>query len=144
MKSFFITSGLLFAGLWAFGQKKAITATPVAPSTTNVKVSTNAVFSSFESSLVSGTISLNKSFKPGDGKEIIVVYSLQKNDPYFNGRKPITISLSKQSYDSVFTKTTSDLAGKWALMNQYITEKKISLTTENGWVDIITHFNQLK
>lgn len=144
MKSFFITAGLLFVGLCAFGQKKAVTATPVAPSASNPTVSTNAVFSSFESSLVSGTISLNKSFKQGDGKDIVIVYSLQKNDPYFNGRKPIPISLSKQSYDSVFTKTTSDLAGKWAVMNQYITEKKISLTTESGWVDVITHFNSLK
>ncbi len=144
MKPLLITAGFLLAGICVFGQKKAVTATPVAPSTSNVPVSTNGVFASFESSLVSGTISLNKSFKQGDGKDIIVVYSLQKNDPYFNGRKPIPISLSKQSYDSVFTKTTSDLAGKWAVMNQYITENKIPLSTEKGWIDIITYFNKLK
>lgn len=97
---------------------------------------------SFETSLVSGTITLTKTFKQGENKEFLVVYSLsKKNDPLFNNRKPISISLSKKSYDSVFTKTNGELAGRWAELNKYVTDNSISLTDENGWIALIKHYN---
>ncbi|MES2003496.1 MAG: hypothetical protein V4450_03165 [Bacteroidota bacterium] len=108
--------------------KTAVTVTPVG----------------FETSLVQGTLTLNKSFKQGDGKEFTAVYTLQKNDAYFNGKKPVQITLSRQSFDSVFTKTTADLAGKWTALNKYIEDNKLSLTTEGAWVTLITQFNGMR
>ncbi len=138
MKHLFILVSLLFAGIFSFAQNKnnATTASVMKPST-------EAIATSFEAELVSGSLSFIKTFKKGNGKEFIPVYSLSKNDVYFNGRKPIPISLSKQSFDSVFTKTTSDLAGKWATMNKYIESNKISLTEEKGWINVISYFNGL-
>jgi hypothetical protein len=97
---------------------------------------------SFETSLVSGSLTLNKAFRQGESKESVVVYSLSRsNDPLFNNGKSITISLSKKSFDSVFTKTNAELAGRWADMNKYVTDNNISLTNENGWIALIKHYN---
>lgn len=134
MKSFVffvIIGGMAISG---YSQTK-----PAAP-----KTMSTVTPSSFEASLVQGTLTLNKEFKLGDGKDFIAVYSLLKNDAGFNNRKPVTISLSRQSFDSVFTKTTADLASKWPVLNRFIEENKLSLTTENEWISIITQFNNLR
>jgi hypothetical protein len=140
MKSLLILGSFLLAGIFTYAQKKTTTgAVKTAPKTVITATPT-----SFESSLVNGTLSFIKTFQQGDGKDFVAVYSLSKsNDASFNNRKPIQISLSRQSFDSVFTKTTSDLAAKWALMNKYIESNKVSLTNEKGWIDVIGYFNAL-
>lgn len=105
------------------------------------KTIATATPSSFEASLVQGTLTLNKELKQGDGKDFVVVYTLLKNDAGFNGRKPIRVSLSRQSFDSVFTRTTADLAAKWPLLNKHIEDNKLTLTTENDWISLINRFN---
>jgi hypothetical protein len=97
---------------------------------------------SFETNLASGTITLSKTFKQGEGKEFLTIYTLsKKDDALFNNRKPISISLSRKSFDSVFTKTSAELAGKYAALNKYVTDNRISLTDENGWIALIRHYN---
>lgn len=137
MRSFLLPAICCFLTLTGFAQTK-----------TNKSVTRNQATvtpSGFETSLVQGTLTLNKSFKQIDGgKDYVPVYSLQKNDAGFNNRKPVQVSLSRQSFDSVFTKTTSDLASRWALLNTYIEENRLTLTTENDWITIITWFNGLR
>lgn len=118
---------------------------PAAPKTTVApKVIATATPSSFEASLVQGILTLNKELKKGDGTDFIAVYTLIKNDAAFNNRKPIKIALTKQSFDSVFTRTTADLAAKWPLLNKHIEDNKLSLTTENDWIILISLFNNLR
>lgn len=118
---------------------------PAAPKTTVApKVIATATPSSFEASLVQGILTLNKELKKGDGTDFIAVYTLIKNDAAFNNRQPIKIALTKQSFDSVFTRTTADLAAKWPLLNKHIEENKLSLTTENDWINLINLFNNLR
>lgn len=102
--------------------------------------------SSFESTLVNGILHFTKVLKPsGEGKEFVPFYYVRKpSDAGFNNRKPVQVSLSKQSFDSVFTKTTADLATRWPALSKYIEANKISLTTESGWVSAITHFNGMQ
>ncbi|HEY1019674.1 MAG TPA: hypothetical protein VGE25_11775 [Sediminibacterium sp.] len=140
MKSFFVFTALFILAVNGMSQTKpAATKTTAAP-----KTIATATPSSFEASLVQGTLTLNKELKQGDGKDFIAVYTLLKNDAGFNGRKPIQISLSRQSFDSVFTKTTADLAAKWPTLNKHIEENKLSLTTENDWISLINLFNNLR
>lgn len=137
MRSFLLPAVCCFLTLAGYAQNK--TTTPVTRNQATVTPS------SFEASLVQGTLTLNKSFKQIDGgKDFVPVYSLQKNDAGFNNRKPVQISLSRQSFDSVFTKTTSDLASRWPLLNKYIEENRLTLTTENDWISLITWFNGLR
>lgn len=102
--------------------------------------------SAFEATLVNGPLSLFKEFKPtGEGKEFIPRYFLRKkNDPGFNNRKPLQVALSKQSFDSVFTRTSSDMAARWPALSRYLEDNRISLTTEQGWITAITHFNNMQ
>lgn len=106
----------------------------------------NVTPSSFENTLVNGILNFTKVLKPsGDGKEFVAFYYVRKaSDAGFNNRKPVQVSLSQQSFDSVFTKTTADLATRWPALNKYIEANKISLTTEGGWVAAITHFNGMQ
>lgn len=140
MKSFFVLTALVLLSVNGLAQTK-----PAAPKTTVApKVIATATPSSFEASLVQGILTLNKELKQGDGKDFIAVYTLIKNDAAFNNRQPIKIALTKQSFDSVFTRTTADLAAKWPLLNKHIEENKLSLTTENDWINLISLFNNLR
>lgn len=134
MKSFLLVTALVILAVSGMAQTK-----PTAP-----KTIATATPSSFEASLVQGTLTLNKELKQGDGKDFITVYTLLKNDVAFNGRKPIRVSLSRQSFDSVFTRTTADLAAKWPVLNKHIEDNKLTLTTENDWISLINLFNNLR
>ncbi len=130
------------AGITANAQAKKTnaTTTPAAAPA----VSTTAVFSSFESSLAAGVLSFNKVQSKSDGEGLITYYTLSKtSDASFNNRKPIRIGLSRQSFDSVFTKTSAEMAGKWNKLNKYVTDHNISLTTEKGWIAIVDYYNSL-
>ena len=140
MKSFLLVTALVILAVSGMAQTK-----PTAPKTTAApKTIATATPSSFEASLVQGTLTLNKELKQGDGKDFIAIYTLLKNDAGFNGRKPIQVSLSRQSFDSVFTRTTADLAAKWPLLNKHIEDNKLTLTTENDWINLINLFNNLR
>lgn len=127
-------------GFFSFAQKK----TTSTPATVTKAPTVNATATSFESTLVAGNLSFIKTFQQGDGKGFVAVYSLAKTtDASFNNRKPIQISLSRQSFDSVFTKTSSDMAAKWNQLNKYIESNKILLSDEKGWMNVINYFNSL-
>lgn len=137
MRAFLLPAVLCALALTGYAQTKT--------TSTATRNQATVTPSGFETSLVQGTLTLNKSFKQIDGgKDFVPVYSLQKNDAGFNNRKPVQVSLSRQSFDSVFTKTTSDLATRWPLLNKYIEENRLTLTTENDWIAIITWFNGLR
>lgn len=140
MKKIVFATLLIVSGFMAGAQSKPNFPKVAAPPRTIA----TATASSFESPLVQGTLILSKIFKQGDGKEFVTVYTLAKDDAYFNGRKPIQISLSRQSFDSVFTRTTADLAARWPALNKYVEDNKLSLTTEKAWMDVITHFNGMR
>lgn len=137
-----ITATLIFLVIATTSQAQNSSAKTAAPPRNNTPVTPI----SFETSLVTGTLTLTKEFKPGaDGKEFVPVYYLSKgSDVYFNGRKPLQVSLSKQSYDSVFTKTTADLLAKWPLLNQFIEDSHLSLASEEGWVALVKHYNGMR
>ncbi|TAJ50383.1 MAG: hypothetical protein EPO58_13835 [Chitinophagaceae bacterium] len=140
MKSFFVFTALSILAVNGMAQTKpAATKTTAAP-----KTIATATPSSFETSLVQGTLTLNKELKQGDGKDFVAVYSLIKNDASFNNRKPIRVALTRQSFDSVFTRTTADLAAKWPTLNKHIEDNKLTLTTENDWISLINLFNNLR
>lgn len=140
MKSFFVFTALFILAVNGMAQTKPAATKP----TTAPKTIATATPSSFEASLVLGTLTLNKELKQGEGKDFIAVYTLLKNDAGFNGRKPIRVSLSRQSFDSVFTRTTADLAAKWPVLNKHIEDNKLTLTTENDWINLISLFNNLR
>ncbi len=105
-------------------------------------VSPTAVFSSFETSLASGSLSFIRVQAKSDGEGLITYYTLSKTgDASFNNRKPVRIGLSRQSFDSVFTKTSAEMAGKWNKLNKYVTDHNISLATEKGWIAIVDYYN---
>jgi len=139
MKKTFILICFLLAGIFSMAQKKTSSAPAAAPKTMN-----NVSATSFESTIAAGTLSLIKTFRQGDGKDFVAIYSLAKsNDASFNNRKPIQISLSRQSFDSVFTKTSSDLNAKWGVLNKYIESNKLLLTEERTWINLVNYFNGL-
>lgn len=133
----------LLAGMVSYAQTGSSTGSSGKVKTVD-KIGPTATVTSFESSLVTGNLSLIKIFVQGETKEFVPVYNLSKsNDPTFNNRQPVQISLSRQSFDSVFTKTNAELSGKWNLLNKYVENNKIVLSEEKGWVAVISYFNSL-
>ncbi len=102
------------------------------------------VLTSFETSLATGTLSLNKVIEKGDGQSFVTSYTLSKSgDASFNNGKPLKIQLNKQSFDQAFPKTSSEAAAKWNSLNKYVTNRKISLTDEKGWIAAVNYYNSL-
>lgn len=139
MKQSILLVSFLLAGMVSHGQTSS--SGKVKPVD---KIGPTATVISFESSLVTGNLSLIKTFIKGGTTEFVSVYHLSKsNDASFNNRQPVQISLSRQSFDSVFTKTNAELAGKWNQLNKYVENNKIVLSEERGWVAVISYFNSL-
>ncbi|MEN9684773.1 MAG: hypothetical protein RLZZ28_559 [Bacteroidota bacterium] len=98
----------------------------------------------FESQIVYGKLILTKTIIQGDGQVATIRYTLSNfTDRSLNNRKPISVAISKNSFDSVFTKTTAELAAKYPSLNKFIAEKNISLADEKGWIAVLNYYNSL-
>ena len=143
MKQSILLVSFLLAGMVSYAQTSSSSG-PSGKVKVADKIGPTATVLSFESSLVTGNLSLIKTLVKGETKEFAPVYHLSKsNDASFNNRQPIQISLSRQSFDSVFSKTNAELAGKWNQLNKYVENNKIVLSEERGWVAVISYFNSL-
>ena len=115
-----------------------------APVSRKIEVAKEGIVSSFETNLVPGDLTLTKRYQQGDGVGAETIYALVRSkDPVLNNRKPIRIGLSRKSFDSVFTYVSAELSARRVQLDRYVTEKKISLDTEKGWIDLIRHYNSL-
>jgi hypothetical protein len=103
------------------------------------------VLTSFETSLAPGALSLNKVIEKGDGQSFVTSYTLSKRgDASFNNGKPLKIQLNKESFEQAFPKTSSEASAKWNSLNKYVTNRKISLTDEKGWIAAVNYYNSLQ
>ena len=143
MKKIFIVMIAALTGFTAEAQTKTTNSTKqAAPPRTYA----SATPSSFESDLISsGKVRFSKAFKQGDGKDFVAIYSIRNTgERNLEQNRPIQVKLGRESFDSVFTKTTADMAAKWKILDKYITDNKISLTEERGWVNVLTYYNGLQ
>lgn len=111
--------------------------------TTNPKPVLNANINTFESDIAYGKLILTKTLHQTENKELVTSYKLfDRYDRNFNNRKPLNVSLSKQSFDNAFANTI-EMAAKLPLLNKFINENKLVLSEENGWVAIVNYYNSL-
>ncbi|MEO7531424.1 MAG: hypothetical protein ABIS69_08435 [Sediminibacterium sp.] len=148
MKKILILLIFISAGLLAAAQNKVnnlVRADAVAKSPTKAVITAKeGTVVSYESNLVAGKLSLTRGYQQGEGTAFETIYTLVKhNDPTFNNRKPVRIGISRKSYDSVFTRGSAELAAKYPVLNKYITDSKISLDNEQGWIALINYYNAL-
>jgi hypothetical protein len=143
MKKTLFLLAILSTGLVTRAQKIPLArATPVSKS---VEVAKEGTVTSFETNLVPGRLSLTKAFQKGDGQVFEVAYALVKNnDASFNNRKPVRIALNRKSFDSVFTKVSSEVAGKFNILNKYVQDNSLSLNEEKGWISLVKYYNSLQ
>ncbi|MDE3251994.1 MAG: hypothetical protein KGO92_04250 [Bacteroidota bacterium] len=98
----------------------------------------------YSSNLSQGKITFTKTFVPGDGKQFNAVYTLAVNEnPSINNGKKETVTLSRNALQDFFS-THPAIADKWNSVNKFITDNKISLTDEKGWVAAIQYFNNMQ
>ena len=147
MKKILFLFLILFTGLFAHAQtdsKTGNTLKAAAPVSKKLEVAKEGTIVSFETNLVAGDLSLTKGYQKGDGEIAATFYTLVKSrDLTFNNGKPIKIGLSRKSYDSVFTRVSAEVSAKRPVLDKYISEKKISLDSEKGWVDLVRFYNSL-
>ncbi len=131
------------AGISAGAQTKTTNSTKVAAPPRTYATATP---SSFRSDLISsGKVRFTKTLKPGENNDVITIYSIRNTgERNLEQNRPIQIRLSRESFDSVFTKTSADMAARWKTLDKYITDNKLSLTEERGWVTILSYYNELQ
>jgi hypothetical protein len=111
-----------------------------APPRTILEVSPSAI----ETNLVQGRLIMTKSLNKGEGSSFIASYVLTwSNTAGFNSRKPIKIKLDEASFDAVFRNGGAEFSKHLEKMTAYVQEKKLNLTEEKAWVELITYFNGL-
>jgi hypothetical protein len=147
MKKMFFLFLVLFTGLFAHAQTEGKTTGNVlkaaAPVSKKIEVAKEGTVASFETNLVPGDLTLTKAYRKGDGQAFETVYALKSKDPAFNNRKPVRIGLSRKSFDSVFTYVSAEMSAKRVILDKYITDQKISLDNEKGWVALVRYYNSL-
>lgn len=153
MKKSTLLATLLLGSLAAGAQATKLNSTsgnniPRAAAVPTLKVAKEGTVVGFEKVIAPGRLSLSKSYTENstanETAALRVNYFLTLSaDNSFNNRKPVKIGLSRKSFDSVFTRGSSEMAGKYAALNKYVTDRKISLSDENGWVAVVNYFNQL-
>lgn len=135
MERTIILVSLLIAGTVGYSQQKTASAE---------KRVTDVSPIGFHSSLVQGKLTLNKSLLKNAGGDLFTpsyeVVALTDSTLLNNG-KPVSVQLTQQSFESLFTKTTPALAAKWAFISNYVKDKKLQLTEESGWIAALGYFN---
>lgn len=109
------------------------------------RVYASATPSSYETNLTQGKIILSKTFKKGDTEDFETIYTLINNaGRSVDNRKPIRVAMNQRSFDSVFTRVSAEMSDKWPVLNKYITENKLSMADEKGWISVINYYNSLQ
>lgn len=148
MKKMFFLFVIIFTGLLAHAQTEGKSGgnplKPAARVSKKIEVAKEGTVTSYETNLVAGVLSLTKGAQKGDGLAFETIYTLVRSkDPVLNNRKPIRIGLSRKSFDSVFTYVSAEMSARRVLLDRYVTEQKILLDTEKGWVDLVRYYNSL-
>ncbi|MES2332417.1 MAG: hypothetical protein V4539_22610 [Bacteroidota bacterium] len=142
MKKTILLLLIIFTGLMAEAQK--IPLKPAAEVSKRIEVSKEASVISYEMNLAAGTLTLIKNIQKGDGQAYETIYRLVKyDDPTFNNSKPVRIGISRQSFDSVFTRGSTELAGKFKILDRYVSDNKLSMSNEKDWIAVIKYYNSL-
>lgn len=134
----------LSAGIAATAQAgKTTSAIPRAPEVKSLTVAKESTVIGYEKVLYPGRLSFSKAYRQSEyGPAFTLVYSLRISaDNSFNNRQPVAIGLSRKSFDSVFTRGSSELAAKYPMLNKYVNDNNISLTDEKGWIAVVKYFN---
>lgn len=149
---------MLLAGVAAGAQSKSTTTStgsssggntiPRAAAVPTLTVAKEGTVIGYEKVIAPGRLSLSKSFSQNQTANETAAYTTSyfltlTADNSFNNRKPVKIGLSRKSFDSVFTRGSSDMAAKYPALNNFVTANKIVLSEEDGWVKVINFFNQL-
>lgn len=142
MKTFTLLFSLLLAGLAANAQPKPNLVRQA--EVKSVKIAKDAVVTGYEATIAAGRLSLAKVITAEEGEPVVQGYTLTLySDNSFNNRKPVKIGLSRKSFDSVFTRGSAEMVAKYPKLNKYVTDNKLSLSEEKGWISIIEYFNTL-
>ncbi len=92
-----------------------------------------------ESNLTAGNMTLVRELRKGKDDQVVSFYYISVLDT--RSLKKVYVSLSKQSFDSVFTKTTPELSAKYPALNKYISDKKLQMNTEEAWISVLKQYN---
>lgn len=144
----FLALLIIFTGLLAHAQTESKpggnTIKAANPVSKKTEVAKEGTVVGFQTNLVPGDLTLTKGYQKGDGLAFETVYTLiRSKDPVANNRKPIRIGLSRKSFDSVFTYVSAEMSARRVILDKYITDQKISLNSEKGWIDLVRYYNNL-
>jgi len=101
--------------------------------------------SEYESSLVSGKLTLNRSYVKDQGSNSYKLsYTIVSSDLGSSDKvKTLELKLSKDFFEVAFLKFSADISARSASLSKFVQEKNLSLTDEKGWVDLVRYFNAL-
>jgi hypothetical protein len=114
------------------------------PEPNTKEVAKEAILSSFESVLSDGKIQFTKVLSWSDPKSApLVNYTLLARNSSFNNGKPFNITLSKESFDNYFQKSSAAMNERWPRLIGFAQNNRLSYTEEESWIRIINYLNSL-
>jgi len=88
--------------------------------------------------LAEGDITLTKYYLKSGENSYNIIYSITPR-----GGQAETIRLNKQYFDQVFQQRSQGISSKWELVSRRLTDKKMDVTDEKTWVELIHYYNNL-
>lgn len=142
MKHYVVLLIVLFCGNMASAQTKKPASQKAEPNTR--EVAKEAILSSFESVLSDGKVQFTKVLSWSDPKSApLVNYTLLARNSSFNNGKPFNITLSKESFDNYFQKSSAAMNERWPRLIGFAQNNRLSYTEEESWIRIINYLNSL-
>jgi hypothetical protein len=112
---------------------------------TNTKqVAKEAILSGYESVLSDGRVQFTKVLTWSDPKSApVITYTLLARNSSFNNGKAFNITLSKESFDNYFQKSSAEMNNRWPRLLGFAQNNHLSYTEEESWIKIINYLNSL-
>lgn len=142
MKHYVVLLIVLFCGSLASAQTKKPASQKTEPNTK--EVAKEAILSSYESVLSDGRVQFTKVLSWSDPKSApAITYTLLARNSSFNNGKAFNITLSKESFDNYFQKSSPEMNERWPRLIKFAQNNRLSYTEEESWIRMMNYLNSL-
>lgn len=143
MKKTILAAILLALGPVLYAQSETAKPGEKATTTYTSPVAKDGIPVAFESNLVAGELSLVKLMSKNSSGAFVTTYSLKLKNTSFNQGKPYQVTLTRESFDTYFQRSSPQVYGKWPRLAKYVQDQKLTLNDEDSWKKAVNYFNSL-
>jgi hypothetical protein len=143
MKKIILAAISLAMGSVVYAQSETAKPGEKATATYKSPVAKEGIPTAIESNLAAGNLSLVRLATKNGSGAFVTTYSLKLKNNSFNQGKSYPVTLTRESFDTYFQRSSPEVYGKWQSLLRYVQDSKLTLTDEASWIKAVNYFNSL-